>query len=304
MKLVSVIVPTYNRAGLIEETLDSVAAQTYRPVELIVSDDASTDGTSGLVERWGGKGSLRSCRYLPLSSNSGKSAAVNAALGIATGEYVMILDSDDLLLPEAIATQVGFLERHPEAGMVSANALELAGSRKTGTVLGSFGRNIGGGIGGSFGEGAEIPDVVRVHGSLLLNGNTVISSTALIRRRAIDAVGRLDETLQIVHDWDYWIRISKKFPIGYVRTPLVYYRTGWTGALSRDRVKLFLESRELLLRELPHVSKPGLLRSLAFQTKMNARLAYSDGNISQAFRILLAGGWSVMRALLPRGSGR
>ena len=288
MSLVSVIVPTYNRAALIVETLESVAAQSYRPIELIVSDDASTDETRDVVARWIGQGSFRDCVYLPQSSNRGKSAAVNAALERASGDYVMILDSDDVLLPDAIATEVRFLEQHPDVGMVSAKAFELAGSRKTNTVLGVFE------------NGREIQDVVGEHGSLLLKGNTVISSTALLRASVVHEIGRMDQHLRIIHDWEYWIRISERFPVGFIGKPLVYYRTGLNGSLSLDRVRLFSESRDLLLRALGREVKPAVLRALIFQTRANARLAFGDGALAQCARILVAGGGSVLRALLHR----
>lgn len=102
--LVSVIVPSYNRAGLLVEAMDSVWAQSYRPIELLIVDDGSTDNTRDLVEEWGRKhasdDSLR-LRYFH-QDNAGASAARNLGLVESRGEYIQFLDSDDLLHPERL----------------------------------------------------------------------------------------------------------------------------------------------------------------------------------------------------------
>jgi hypothetical protein len=109
--LVSVIVPTYNRADLIAETLDSVRAQTYRPIEVLIVDDGSTDGTAAAVEQWtrhaAGSEGLQ-LRYLS-GPNRGAGAARNVGLAASCGEYIQFLDSDDLLHPDKLTLQVGEL---------------------------------------------------------------------------------------------------------------------------------------------------------------------------------------------------
>ena len=107
--LVSVIVPTYNRAHLIVSTLDSVFQQTYRPIELIVVDDGSCDGTVDLVQDWAeGKSTVDtafSVRYLR-QDNAGPSAARNLGLSECSGEFIQFLDADDILHNEKLAMQV------------------------------------------------------------------------------------------------------------------------------------------------------------------------------------------------------
>ncbi len=112
--LVSVIIPSYNRASMLVEALESISAQTYRPLEIVVVDDGSTDDTSSVVKRWyaqtAGKGEGLSLLYL-YQSNSGPSAARNNGAGHAHGEFLTFHDSDDLMDPERIALQIAEMQR-------------------------------------------------------------------------------------------------------------------------------------------------------------------------------------------------
>jgi glycosyltransferase involved in cell wall biosynthesis len=109
--LVSVIIPTYNRSALVLDAMDSVLAQTYRPIELLVVDDGSTDGTREAIETWRQKCAADATirlRYLH-QENHGVSAARNYGLVESRGQFIQYLDSDDLLLPHKLATQVPVL---------------------------------------------------------------------------------------------------------------------------------------------------------------------------------------------------
>ena len=108
--LVSVIVPAYNQAEVILETLDCVAHQTYQPMELILVDDGSTDGTRERIEAWTRAAAFPSTLTVRCvhTENRGSTAARNAGLALARGEFIQYLDADDLLHPEKIASQVEF----------------------------------------------------------------------------------------------------------------------------------------------------------------------------------------------------
>jgi glycosyltransferase involved in cell wall biosynthesis len=101
---VSVIVPTHNRAGLLEQAIDSVLAQTFASFELIVVDDGSTDHTSALLSGYAGR--IRIKRQI----NQGVSAARNLGMAAAAGEFIALLDSDDYWLPAKLARQVAFFD--------------------------------------------------------------------------------------------------------------------------------------------------------------------------------------------------
>src|SRR5687768_1729437 len=113
--LVSVVIPTYNRAYCVRRAIDSALAQTYPHLEVIVVDDGSTDGTAELMRTaYGHDGRVRYHRQ----ANGGVSAARNRGIALARGEYVALLDSDDRWKPWKLQAQVACLEHAPDVGMV------------------------------------------------------------------------------------------------------------------------------------------------------------------------------------------
>ena len=120
--LVSTVIPVYNRALLLPDSIDSVLAQTYRPIEIILVDDGSTDDTPGvladLVHRW------PDLFKVVRQPNAGPGPARQRGLDLATGEFVQFLDSDDLLLPEKFSCQVAALLAHPEAQICYGRSYE------------------------------------------------------------------------------------------------------------------------------------------------------------------------------------
>jgi glycosyltransferase involved in cell wall biosynthesis len=202
-KLVSVVIPTYNRRHLVVEAIESVLAQTYRPLEIIVVDDGSTDGTEEELSRFKDK-----LRYLR-QENRGPSAARNLGIRAATGEFVALLDSDDLWEPAKIEKQVALMERSPQVGVVFCEIQRL--NVTTGeTVVRHCPRDLRG-------------DLRRE----LLRRNCVIGSDSavVVRRACFDQIGVFDEGLQQAEDWDLWIRISRHFHYDFVAEPLVTIRT-------------------------------------------------------------------------------
>src|SRR5262245_43202505 len=113
--VVSVVIPTYNRGSLIGETLDSVFAQTYPHLEVIVVDDGSTDDTEAAIARF------RDRLIYIRQQNQGLAASRNAGLARATGAYVAWQDSDDLWNPEKTAVQVGYLRRRPDTVCIGSD---------------------------------------------------------------------------------------------------------------------------------------------------------------------------------------
>jgi len=122
--VVSVIVPTYNRSALLLEAVDSVYAQTYRPIELIIVDDGSTDDTCRAIDEWGSRHSDPSFTVCYLTQDNQRVCrARNHGLSEATGEFIQYLDSDDLLLPDKLKKQVSFLHAHPTYDYVYSMSL-------------------------------------------------------------------------------------------------------------------------------------------------------------------------------------
>ena len=128
--LVSVIIPTYNRAGLIGEAIESVRAQTYRPIEIIIADDGSTDDTEAVVGRFAeSAGEGLNVRYVR-QENQGAPAARNRGLLESRGEFIQFLDSDDLLHPDKLSAQVTAMRQEPEADYVFSGWEQVDGKGK------------------------------------------------------------------------------------------------------------------------------------------------------------------------------
>ncbi|MBN1657065.1 MAG: glycosyltransferase [Anaerolineae bacterium] len=187
---VSVVIPTYNRADLICETIDSVLDQTVSGVEVIVIDDGSTDSTCELLnKRYGGR-----IRYL-YQPNHGRAAARNRGVALSRGEYLLFLDSDDMLLPGGLGHEVAYLDAHQEIDVVYTD--------------GYFCDRVGNEIGRI--AAARAPHVAGDMLRYLVLSNTIMAChSAMVRRRALDRVGPpyFDESLHGTEDEDLWIRLA------------------------------------------------------------------------------------------------
>lgn len=188
-ELVSVIVPTYNRAGLIGETLDSVAQQTHRPIELLIADDGSTDRTAAMVERWRRRREGVGLRlFYDRRPWAGAPAARNRALRAASGRYIQFLDSDDLLLPTKLERSLAAL-RETNASVVVMDAQRFftdQGARRPPTRFSQ-----------------RQPKRLAIHARKgLMN-----TPTALYRREAIEQLGLWREDLAAWQDFEFISRI-------------------------------------------------------------------------------------------------
>lgn len=213
--LVSVVIPAYNRAALIGESLDSVYAQTYEPVEVIVVDDGSSDDLASALSPYLDRG-LRLIRH---EVNKGAPAARNTGIAQAKGEFIAFLDSDDLWEPSKTARQVNAL-----LASGAETALVYSGIKK----VDQDGRFLG------------YKNPVKkgsIYLDLLANNWIGSTSTALVRASALARVGGFDTTLRSRQDLDLWLRIAKEYLIEFVDDPLVVYR------VHTDRISSNVDSR-------------------------------------------------------------
>jgi glycosyltransferase involved in cell wall biosynthesis len=198
--LVSVIIPTYNRAALVPLAIDSVLQQTFSDRELIVVDDASTDDTAERLQDSYGE----TIRYIKKTSNAGPSATRNTGMQMAHGRYIAFLDDDDEWLPEKLALQVPLMQQHPAVGMVYCGCL----------LVDEKGASVG-----------QIKPEKRGYiFNDLLHKNYLITSSALIRKELLEKTGGFDETLAACEDWDLWMRVSQQCLIEYIDEPLLRYK--------------------------------------------------------------------------------
>ena len=204
---VSVILPTYNRAWIVEEAVASVLEQTFPNFELIVVDDGSTDDTRARLERHGDR-----IRYL-YQRNQGVSAARNTGLQHAAGELIALLDSDDLWAPDKLARQVAFFGTHPQARICQTEEIWMRRGRRVNPK-----------------QRHRKPSGWIFEPSLALC--LVSPSAVMMRRELINEMGGLDVSLPACEDYDLWLRISLRCPIHLLDEPLVVKRGGHADQLS------------------------------------------------------------------------
>jgi glycosyltransferase involved in cell wall biosynthesis len=205
---VSVIIPTYNRAWCLREAVDSVLTQNFRDFELIVVDDGSTDDTPRLLQEYGD--AIRVFRQ----ENRGVSAARNAGISVSRGALIAFLDSDDLWLQGKLARQVEFFKAHADALICQTEEIWVRNGRRVNP--GKRHRKRGGMI---FEPSLDLC--------------LVSPSAVMVRRELFDRVGLFDESLPACEDYDLWLRVSCRFPIGLIETPLIVKRGGHADQLSR-----------------------------------------------------------------------
>jgi len=188
--LVSVIIPVWNAAGFIEETVRSVLRQTFTDYELIIVNDGSPDTVELEAVLLPYRGSLKYLR----ERHKGAAAARNAALRVARGSYIAFLDADDSWLATYLDQQIAFLKAHPDVDLVYADA-RLTGDSPL--------------AGRTFMETAPSRGPVTLKSLLSLRCH-VIASGVVVKRAVVLDVGMFDESIARGHDFDLWIRIARR----------------------------------------------------------------------------------------------
>jgi glycosyltransferase involved in cell wall biosynthesis len=209
MTKVSAIIPTYNRLPMLKEAVDSILAQEFEDIELIVVDDGSTDGTSEEIKKCGGR-----VKLLQQPQNRGVSAARNRGILQARGKYIAFLDSDDLWAKDKLKTQVTFLEDNPQYPLCYTDEIWI---RK--------GKRVNPRIKHSKYSGWIFEKCLPL---------CIISpSSAVIRRTVFSKVGLFDEALPVCEDYDLWLRITARFPVFFLNRKLIIKRGGHPDQLSQ-----------------------------------------------------------------------
>lgn len=202
--LVSVVIPAFNAAATLRRTLDSVFAQTYAALEVIVVDDASTDETPDVIAEY----SQSNFRSIRLSRNGGVSAARNVGIEAARGELIAFLDADDEWLPEKISRQIAEYKSRPNLSLVScyANNVTLSGE-----ILDR--------------HNAHREAVTGARAWLaLLKYPFIFTSAVMIPKALLIQTGGFDPRMRVAEDQDLWIRLARMGDVGFVRESLVLKR--------------------------------------------------------------------------------
>lgn len=222
---VSVIIPTYNRASMVVEAVESVLAQEMVNYELIVIDDGSTDDTEGRLAVYGSP-----LKYYQ-QQNAGVSAARNRGLEHSTAPLVAFLDSDDLWLPSKLRVQHEYMTQHPEVHICQTEEMWLKNGRQVNPK-----------------KHQQKPSGNIFQRSLDLC--LVSPSAVMMRRDLFEKVGYFDEELPVAEDYDLWLRISVEHPVQLLPKPLVIKRGGHSDQLSAGSgIDLYrIKALEKLLR--------------------------------------------------------
>lgn len=221
MSKVSVIIPTYNCVRFLPEALDSVFRQTYQNFEIVVVDDGSTDDTRELVKSYIDKypGKLN---YI-YQENQGLACARNTAINHAKGEYIAILDADDIFLPTKLEEEIRAFEANPEVGIVHSNIAWITESGEKISVPKRNPRSLSG----------------KIFNDIFLRNAHISAPTVLIKKEYFDHVGLFDENLTRLgcEDRDMWLRLARITSFLYLDKVLAYYRIR-NGSMSKDDEKM------------------------------------------------------------------
>ncbi len=218
MPTVSVIIPSYNRAGMLKEAIESVLHQDFDDFELIVVDDGSTDDTPELLE------SYPSVRMVRQEQTRGVSGARNAGLEQSSGRFIAFLDSDDLWLPQKLSAQTTFFQMHTDAIICQTEEIWI----RNGARINPRNRH------------KKCSGMIFERSVELC---LVSPSAVMMRKELFDEVGLYDETMPACEDYDLWLRTACRFPIHLIDTPMVIKRGGHKDQLSRlpglDRFRIY-----------------------------------------------------------------
>jgi glycosyltransferase involved in cell wall biosynthesis len=282
---ISVLIPTFNRSAWLERTLISVFGQTIPVSEVLVVDDGSTDDTAVVIRalmeehvEW------RGLLHYMHQANQGKSAALNRALGHATGDWIAYDDSDDVWAPQKIEWQLRALTAFPDCGacftdarFVNNPAMQMtAFQRAKKSYLDPLGR---------------IADPLAL---VMHPPHGIFMQTVLVRRDVMELAGEFDTRLPVAEDTDFIFRLARHTPFCYVSLPLVEIdRTPdrSVGLTSGRRNLRQLEAAELMLEKW--------LRILSHESEARTDMRDDVGSLLQALRNELSN-WHLLDGARPK----
>lgn len=199
--LVSVVIPNYNYANFLQGAIESVLSQTYPNIEIVVVDDGSVDNSKEVLERY------TSQVKVIFQSNQGVSIARNTGVAESKGDLIAFLDADDIWLPTKVEKQVDLFTRDGSLGLVHVGVEEIDQN----------GRRLRVRMDGAFGWVFE--ELLLLRSSVLGAG-----SGAMVWREVFDNLGGFDPRLSTSADWDFYCRLARLYPIGFVPEVLLKYR--------------------------------------------------------------------------------
>ncbi len=263
MPTVSVIIHTYNNEKFIAETIKSVLRQTYKDYEIIVVDDGSEDGTRDALHPY-----MQDIRY-HYKENGGIASAKNAGISLSNAEFIAFLDHDDLWIPDKLKIQMEYFDAHPQIGLVYAKYASFMGDKELRT------KPEKGYSGWIFKE--------------LLSKSFVQTSTVMVKRECLDAVGPYDESFKLADEYDMFLRVAKRFQCGFVDKELTRYRVHDRNA-SRNDLLFDKENLRVFKKvyngytDLDGKEKKILRKRIVRYSMKIAKRLYSQGQLEESMK--------------------
>jgi glycosyltransferase involved in cell wall biosynthesis len=278
MPAVSVCLCCYNSELYLEETIQSVLAQTYKDWELVIVNDGSTDNTEKIIQKFINQGHPIKYRY---QANTGLGIARNVTLSMASGEWIAFIDHDDVWLPEKLEMQMALFDTQPELGLVYSDSyiIKTDGERLVTTFLDNYGK--------------YAPARGHILDELLIESCFIPLLSVVVRQRVLADVGGFNPDYNIVEDYDLWLRIAAKYPFDFVPQPTCSYRFHTSSAMRAQKEQYFTEYLELLGRWLNHPRISATARIGLKKQYLNTRYAYiywlfkQNGRKNKAGQLLL-----------------
>ena len=213
--IVSIVVPVFDGEAYLRESLESIVSQTHPRLEVIVMDDASTDGSAAIAAEVAHADDRVRVHSQP--ANVGQFANVNAGIELARGEFVAVYHADDVYEREIVARELSFLETHPDAAAVFTLA----------TFIDADGREFGRLEPPPEIESRDLLDWPLVLNTVLRHSSGFLATpSAFVRREVYAQVGPFSTEYGIRGDADMWLRIAQRYPVGLIREHLLRYRVG------------------------------------------------------------------------------
>jgi glycosyltransferase involved in cell wall biosynthesis len=265
MSKVSVIIPTYNRLPMLKEAVESVLAQEFEDLELVVVDDGSTDGTAEEISRYGGR-----VKLLRRAENRGVSAARNKGILHSRGKYVAFLDSDDLWVKGKLKLQAAFLDDNPHYPLCYTDEIWVRRGKRVNPRL----------------KHAKYSGWIF---EKCLPLCTISPSSAMMRRTLFSKVGLFDEALPVCEDYDFWLRVSARFPIFFINRKLIIKRGGHPDQLSQrswgnDRYRVIALEKLLSESSLKTDEREMVLEEMKRKCEILSKGFLKRGNETEAAR--------------------
>lgn len=233
MSSVSIIIPNYNTAHYLIEAIDSVYKSTFQDFEVIVVDDGSKDNSDAVVATYL---QLENFKYIK-QANKGLAGARNTGIREAKGEYLVFLDSDDIILPKKFSLQTAFLNANPAYDAVYSSSIFFKDGEPGTKITTSF------------------PNYSGHILKQLLYGNFIHVNTIMLRKEAVLKAGLFDESLRELEDWDLWLRLSITGSKFYHQDIVLSEVRLRKGSMTSNQIKMNATMVRVLEKNIPPLKK-------------------------------------------------